>query len=296
MANAKGKRLLIRSLGILLLVAMAFFFFWVFGLGTLVPNEDVSPGRIVSENGLNILIVGNDENQALGLPGRADTIIVAHIDLDTPSIFFLSIPRDTLVDIQGYAQDKLNHAFTYGGVDLLRSTTEELLNVPIHYYAVTDFDGFESIVDVLGGVDIEVDKRMYYQTYDGLIDIEAGLQHLNGEQALQYVRFRQDELGDITRVSRQQNFLKALIEECTSRGMIRKLPQLLVEVAKMVDTDMPYRYMIRLGLALRSVDSDSVSSATLPGDFATINGISYWEGDSAAIQKLIEENFGDEQL
>ena len=294
MARIKGKRRLIRNVGVLLLLMIAFFIFWVFGMGSVVPNQETRPGQVVAENSLNILIVGNDENQALGLPGRADTIIVAHIDLDTPSIFFLSVPRDTLVNIQGYAQDKLNHAFTYGGIDLLRSTTEELLHIPIHYYAVTDFNGFEGIVDVLGGVDIEVDKRMYYQTYDGLIDIEAGLQHLNGEQALQYVSFRQDELGDITRVSRQQSFLKALIDECTSRGVIRKLPQLLVEIAKMVDTDMPYRYMIRLGLLLRSVEQENLSSATLPGDFATINGVSYWEGDTAAIEALIKENFGDE--
>lgn len=286
------RRLSKRGIVTLIIIVLALLCYWLFFAGSMVPRRADDSGLAATEHSVNILIVGNDENRELGLPGRADTIIVAHIDLEDDAVFFLSVPRDTLVEIDGYGQDKLNHSFAYGGVELLRSTTEQLLNIPIDYYAVTDFSGFEGLVDVLGGVDIEVDKRMYYQTYDGLIDIEAGLQHLNGTQALQYVRYRQDELGDITRVGRQQKLLKALIDECRDNGFVRKLPQLLVEINKMVETDLPSRYILRLGLVLRSMKEESLDSATLPGNFATINGVSYWQGDAAAIQELIAARFG----
>jgi len=288
-----GKRLTARGLCVLLLIGLAILCYWIFFAGSLVPDRDGDSSLVVSGAAVNILIVGNDENRDLGLPGRADTIILAHVDLDAPAVFFLSLPRDTLVDINGHGQDKLNHAFAYGGMDLLFTTVEQLLNVPIDYYAVTDFNGFENIVDVLGGVEIEVDKRMYYQTYDGLIDIEAGLQHLDGEKALQYVRYRQDELGDITRVGRQQKFLKALIEECSKPRAILKFPHLLAEINKMVETDLPYRYMLRLGMALLRMDAAAMENATLPGDFATINGVSYWQGNASQIQDLILMNFGE---
>lgn len=291
-----ARRRKLRLRGVLLILALlviASYAYWFFGAGSMVPPRDADSGQVYSARGINVLIVGNDKNIELGLPGRADTIIVAHVEPKEKSLFFLSLPRDTLVEIDGYGQDKLNHAFAYGGVDLLRNTVEDYLNIPIDYYAVTDFNGFQQIVDVLGGVDIEVDKRMYYQTYDGLIDIEAGLQHLDGERALQYVRYRQDELGDITRVGRQQKFLKALIDECSDWTIIPKLPQLLLEVNKMVETDLPTRYILRLGLSLRTLGADALESDTLPGDFATINGVSYWRGDEGEITELVAEEFGE---
>lgn len=282
-------RLLLALLLLLVIVAA----FWLLSGPGLTPRRDPDSGQVASDRAVNILVVGNDENPELGLPGRADTIIVAHADLETPSLYFLSVPRDTRVEIDGHGEDKLNHAFAYGGVELLAATVEQYLNIPIDYYAVTNFDGFENIVDVLGGVDIDVDKRMYYQTYDVLIDIEAGPQHLNGKQALQYVRYRQDALGDITRVGRQQKFLKALLDEVGKKGVLPKLPQLLSEISKTVDTDLSLRQMLRLGLMLRAMDQQGLESDTLPGDFATIDGVSYWLGDREAITDCINTHFGE---
>ncbi|MDO4732597.1 MAG: LCP family protein [Bacillota bacterium] len=288
----RSKKLSFRGIVFLLaLAALLLFCYWLFFAGSLIPQRDADSGLIQSERALNVLIVGSDENPELGISGRADTIILAQVRLDEPSLFLLSLPRDTLVEIEGHGRDKLNHA--YGGIELLRSTTEQLLNVPVDYYAVTDFNGFENIVDVLGGVEIEVDKRMYYQTYDGLIDIEAGLQTLNGEQALQYVRYRQDALGDITRVGRQQKFLKALVEKCTSSTGVFKLPQLLVEIGKMVETDLPGPYLFRLGLSMLSLQAENIESSTLPGDFVTIQGASYWQLEEDQLQELIQANFGE---
>jgi len=275
----------------LLAIAVMVGLFWLLGMGSPVPEREEESGLIADGQSINVLVVGSDANEALGVEGRADTIMMVHIGLDTPEIYILSVPRDTLVEVEGYGSDKINHAYAYGGLDLLIPTVEKLLHVPVDYYALTDFAGFEGIVDALGGVEIDVDKRMYYQTYDGLIDIEAGLQRLNGEQALQYVRFRQDELGDITRVSRQQIFLKALAEQMLDKGVLRRLPSLLAEMSDVVETDLPGRYLVRLAFQLRSLDAERIASGTVPGDFADINGVSYWQADETALSELLNEYF-----
>lgn len=217
--------------------------------------------------------------------------MVASVDLTNKKINLISIPRDTLTDIPGHNTDKINHSFSLGGIDLTRQTVQQLLNVPIDYYALTNFEGFKDVVDILGGVEIDVDKRMYYRTYDGLIDIEKGLQRLNGEKALQYVRFRHDPLGDITRASRQQNFMIALFKEVMSGENITKLPQVIPKILEVVKTDMSVTQMVRMAKLLNEVDFAAIKSASLPGDFATIKGISYWQPDMEEALPLIEEFF-----
>ena len=180
----------------------------------------------------------------------------------------------------------------YGGIELLQQTVENLLNIPIDYYALIDFAGFEDVVDALGGVEIEVDKRMYYQTYDGLIDIEAGVQRLDGEKALQYVRFRADSLGDITRVSRQQTLMKAIVHEFVENNGYWKLPQLLPAINRAVETNLSTLNMVRLAFLAKDLDLDALESATLEGDFMLLNEISYWQVDEAALQALVATRFG----
>lgn len=287
--RSRGSGLLLKLL-ILAVIVIAVWFFWP---SSPVPDR-TDNGMIAAEDSLNVLVVGSDENVDYGVSGRADAILLVHVDLSDETLYILSIPRDTLVEIPGYGQDKINHAYAYGGIELLKSSVEGLLNVPMDYYATTDFNGFADIVDVLGGVEIDVDKRMYYQTYDGLIDIQAGLQTLNGEQALQYVRYRQDALGDITRVSRQQNFLTALVDQCLDVSIIPKLPQLVSVVMESVNTDLPVRDIVKL--SFRFMDFDDLSALdtdTLPGDFADINGISYWRPSETAVAELVGEHFGE---
>ena len=127
----------------------------------------------------------------------------------------LSIPRDSRVKIDGHGWDKINHAYAYGGSKLSKSVVEKLLGIPIEYTVVMNFQGFVRMIDALGGVTIDVEKRMYYSDpYDddrGLyIDLHPGVQKLNGKAAIEYVRYR-DEEGDIGRVARQQKFLTALL-------------------------------------------------------------------------------------
>jgi len=240
--KAKRKRLKAGPI-ILIVIVVALvlgYAWWNGNSNDLVPNRSNLDADTMtfSDKKFNILIVGVDHNDVIQDTGRSDAIILATIDIEKKDVFFLSIPRDSYVEIAGDGMDKINHAYSYGGLDLLIETVEQTLQVPVDYYAVTDFAGFESVVDTLGGVEINVDKRMYYQTYDGLIDIEEGSQVLDGEKALQYVRYRHDELGDITRVSRQQQFLIALFNKMMAPENYDKLPQVVPELLSTIDTDM----------------------------------------------------------
>lgn len=277
-----------------IIVFVVLFIVTISDAKNVIPNRDaaIEQGFVADEDKLYVLLVGSDQNPAVSTTARADTIIVASIDLIENSVFLLSIPRDSYVEIKGYGEDKINHAYAFGGIELLQDAVEQLLNVPIDYYAVVDFNGFEDIIDALGGVEIDVDKRMYYHTYDALIDIEAGLQRLNGEQALQYVRYRADQLGDITRVSRQQLLLKAIMTEFSENGGVGTLAQALPAVLKAVETDMGFVDMLRLGLFARNLSGDSLNSSTLPGGFMDKNHISYWRVDHDELQQLVEEHFG----
>lgn len=299
--NKKKKRAKKKNIFISVVVVLAVILFafnvWYHNFNSLVPERGNLPeDMIVSRDRINLLFVGaDDNNEEMPDSGRADAIIVASINFKEPHLFLLSIPRDTLVDIEGYGEDKINHSFSEGGIELTKSTVENLLHIPIDYYALTDFSGFKDIVDILGGVEIDVDKRMYYRTYDGMIDIEKGLQRLDGEKALQYVRYRHDALGDITRVERQQNFLIALASEALAPENITKLPEVASKLMDSLDTDLSSGQVVKLAKLLKSMDSSMMESVTLPGDFSSIKGISYWVPNKDSIDQLVLQHFSDTQ-
>ena len=155
-----------------------------------------------------------DSEAAESEPKRTDAMMLASFDPEGNEVALVSMPRDTMVQIPGHkGYDKINAAYAYGGVMLAKQTVANLLRVPIHYYVLVDWRAFKESIDLIGGVDLYVDKDMYYEDpyADLVIDIKHGYQHLNGELAGQYVRFRKDELGDIGRVQRQQKFMLSLI-------------------------------------------------------------------------------------
>ena len=283
---------------IIVVVLVLGYAWWNGKTNDLVPNRsNLDAGTTTfSDNKFTILIVGaDDNNKVIQDTGRSDTIILATVDVKNKKIFLLSIPRDSYVDIEGEGKDKINHAYAVGGIDLLIDTVEKTLNIPVDYYAVTDFDGFKSVIDTLGGIEINVDKRMYFQTYDGLIDIQAGPQLLDGEKALQYVRFRHDPLGDITRVSRQQQFMIAVFNKMMAAENYDKLPEVVPELLSAIDTNMTKSQMLKAALLLKDISNDQISSDTLPGTFYNLSGISYWKLDQEKDQSMITEHFGEEQ-
>ncbi len=243
-------------------------------LDNLAPEERLSVRK-------NVVVLGVDQRPEEHDVGRSDTLFVVMFDSSSKNISLLSIPRDTRVRIPGYGWDKINHAFAYGGRELTQKTTEQLLGIRIDNYVMVDFNGFKGLVDAIGGIDINVEKDMYYyDDWDGFkIDLKKGMQHLDGETAIQYVRYR-DEEGDIGRIRRQQHFIMAVYDKITSADMLLHIPGLAKQLTSMIKTDMPISDMLDIGKALHSmVKSQGLAMATVPGTPKYIDGISYWLPD-----------------
>ncbi len=245
---------------------------------------------------VNVLILGIDDgdSDAAGAAKRSDTMIVASVDPQDGAVNMLSIPRDTRVAIPGRSgYDKITHAYAYGGPQLAVRTVEDFLGIRINYYVTMDWQGFINIVDILGGVDLYVEQNMNYDDpYGGLsIHLKKGYQHLDGEKAGQYVRFRHDELGDIGRVQRQQRFLKAMTDEMFQVGTLFKLPALTASLRQYVSTDMPPLMTLRLANTLTGFKDGGLRAELLPGNFATIDGLSYWVPDKEGTKALVRDLF-----
>lgn len=253
------------------------------------------PGE--SGNRINILLVGIDDGEIANprnSPHRSDSMLLLGVHKGTGAVSMLSIPRDTRVAIPGHSSsDKFGHSFAYGGVDLTIATIREFLKVPVHYYVVADWQGFIRVVDALGGVDLNVEADMNYEDpYANLkIHLKKGFQHLNGQQAGQYVRFRHDEMGDIGRVSRQQKFLKALATQAIRPGNIIRLPQIIKILGESVQTNMTPWSFQKIFVALPSLKNNKIQSDMIPGNFANVGGVSYWAPDQGETRKVVERLF-----
>lgn len=261
--------------------------------GPAVQGND-KPAEVLTKR-INVLLIGVDDGEDQANPTkRSDTLMVLSLNPDDGSLNLLSIPRDTRVSIPGHkGPDKITHAYAYGGAKLSIETVQRFLDIPIHYYVAADWQGFIKVIDILGGVDLYVENDMNYEDpYADLeIHLKKGYQHLDGEKAGQYVRFRHDELGDIGRVQRQQRFLKALSSEMMQMGTILKLPAIASTLSQYVETDMSTFVMLKIANSLKDFKTGSLQAEMLPGDFATIDGLSYWVPDNEQTKKLVERMF-----
>ena len=231
---------------------------------------------------VNILLVGEDSNDG---SHRADAIAVLRVNVDEKSVKILSLPRDTRVEIPGKGWQKINHAYAYGEIDLLRRTVINYLGISLNYYVMVDYAAFPKIVDLIGGVEIAVEKRLRYTDRAAglVIDIPKGIQQMNGETALKYVRFRNDALGDIGRVKRQQRFILAVLSKIKSPSIVARYPKLVGESMRMVKTDLNLSQALQLASYIQQLSvAGDLQFATLPGYPSYINGISYWVGDLKA--------------
>ncbi|MFW6035879.1 MAG: LCP family protein [Halothermotrichaceae bacterium] len=237
---------------------------------------------------LNILVLGYDST--VNGPPRADTIMVASIDLDTKQVGLLSIPRDTRMKIPGHDINRVNASHAFGGVELTEETLELFLDIPIDYYIETDFQGFAKIVDSIGGVELAIEESLNYtdEAGDLYINLPAGRQKLDGQEALQYVRYRGVH-GDIGRVERQQKFLKAMIKKVLSPDIIVKLPSIYQETTKAVKTNIPISDVTPFIRLVKEIDLNKVQMVMLSGEAEYINGASYWIVDEKEAEILVNK-------
>ncbi len=241
-----------------------------------------------------VLIMGVDKRE--DDVGRSDTLMIATIDPRFDQATLLSIPRDTRVKIRGRGYDKINAAYAYGGVGLTESTVENFLGIDIDHYVMIDTNSFVKIIDAIGGVDIDVEKRMFYEDpWDDngglVIDLYPGQQHMDGKTAVTYVRYRDSE-GDIGRVQRQQAFMAACMDKVTSPEIVPRIPKIVREVIDAVDTDMSLRQLLELAGALKAAAQNGLETDMVPGYPLYIDDISYWIPDVELLRISVADALG----
>ena len=275
----KEKKVILITFSILILVTLIFLLKF---LGIFPFSSD-----ILSYNRINILIVGCDEIEN---NGRADTIVFLSISPKTKDVLILSIPRDTRVEIPERGMDKINHAYAFGGKILISETVSLFLDVPIHFYAIADFNGFVNIIDELGGVEIDVEKEMHYVDKAGGLDINLypGKQILNGEKSLQYIRFRHDQLGDLGRIKRQQKLALAVIEKMMNFDSITKIPQISEEMKGYIETDIKVQDAVALANLFKGINQEEFKIETIQAKPVYIEGVSYLEPDVEEVRQRVK--------
>ena len=204
------------------------------------------------------------------------TIFVLGVNPSKKKIMMLSIPRDTKVDIEGKSR-KINEILPRYGEPTLRMLLEDLLKIRISRRIEVGFESFIAVVDAIGGVDINIEKPMHYDDNWGNLHIHfnPGMNHLNGQDALRYVRFRKDAMADLGRIKRQQDFVKAVIKKLFSPAIIVKLPSIIETAFKYIKTDFTLQEIMTLAKGFDTFDV-KFSTLSLPGEARYIDKISYF--------------------
>lgn len=263
---------------------------------------------------VNILVMGmsvlppdvnqsSEETKKLGyLPqlnsfeGLADVMLLIRFDPQKKKLVMLSIPRDTRVLMEGYGMKKINAANREGGPALTAKTVSNLLNgVGIDRYIRINVLGVGKLINALGGVTVNVPKDMKYQddSQHLYINLKAGKQHLNGDQALQLLRFRRDNLGDIGRIQRQQMVMRALMEQSLNPATLAQLPQILNVVKENIDTNLTLEELLALtGFGVRT-NRSNMQMLMVPGSFSNPKEYkaSYWLPKHRKIPGIMSQYF-----
>lgn len=304
--RVRWQRFALLSVSVFLLFAIIswasmYSFFRALSTKLTGPYADAVPVPVPGQR-INILVMGLDKpNDDLkgsvdirDTVSRSDTMILVSIDPETKDVSLLSIPRDSRVNIPGIGMDKINAAHAYGGSKggpaLAMKTVRDFLGVDVHYYVRTNVQGFARIVDLLGGVEMDIPEDMVYKdpTQDLEINLKKGKQWLNGEKAMEFVRYRQYVDGDIGRIKAQQDFIQAVIKRAFNFGIVFKLPSLYSELVKLIDTNMDAGTMMNLATMAARFNSDKVQMATIPGTDQYIDEISYWIPDQAKTREVVD--------
>ncbi|KSU60408.1 trascriptional regulator [[Bacillus] enclensis] len=237
----------------------------------------------------SVLLMGVDERK--NDKGRSDTMIVLTVNPDTKSVKMLSIPRDTLTDIVGHGtRDKINHAYAFGGVEMAMDTVEEMLDIPIDYYVQINMEGFEDIVDAVGGITVNNDLSFDaggYSFHEGQVD-------LNGKKALAYSRMRYDDpRGDFGRQIRQRQIIQGIISEGASVKSLWKFDDIFDALGSNVKTNIEFNEMVDIQKHYKDASNDIEQIKIEAGSGTRIDNIYYYvipEEEIARLQGLLKEH------
>jgi polyisoprenyl-teichoic acid--peptidoglycan teichoic acid transferase len=258
-------------------------------LGTKVLTSDLEEDERPKEDlGYHALV-----NSFKGL---SDTMLLLRFDPQKETVTVLSIPRDTQAEIEGHGIRKVNEANYYGGPALAAESISKLLGgVPIDRYVRVNIQGVEKLIDALGGVTLYVPKDMKYQddSQHLYINLKEGEQHLDGNKAIQFLRFRYDEFGDISRVQRQQTFMRALVEQALKPQTLLRLPDILEVVRSHLDTNLTVEELAAISGFAAQTKRSNVQMVLLPGTFSGDgrHDVSYWLPSQRSIQEIVTQHF-----
>ncbi|MDT8859629.1 LCP family protein [Alkalihalobacillus sp. MEB130] len=211
---------------------------------------------------INLLLVGVDTSEAA--IARTDTIMLAQYNPKNGDAKIASIMRDSYVEIPGRSKNKINASFAFGGIDLLQQTIEHNFGLNIHYYALANFEGFINMVDTIApnGLEVNIERKM--EDPNNSIYFEPGIQNLNGEDTLKYVRFRKDFENDFGRVKRQQEVIKHLQNELFTISGITKIPKVIGTLEPHLETNMRTTKLLSLGRDVVLNPVDQVETMRIP--------------------------------
>ncbi len=242
----------------------------------------------------NVLILGTDSRESGVVLGRTDTIILTTIQPLRPDVGMLSVPRDLWVPIPGYGENRINTAFFFSEADIPGSgpdkaieTVEVNFGVRMDHYLLVQFSGIVGIVDAFGGIDIDLPRAMS--------GYQAGTQHMDGTQALAFVRDRSGS-DDFFRMERGQLFLKAFLRQSLSPSKWSRLPGTTIAILAALETDVPFFLWPRLGLAMLRAGPDGIDNRAIAREmvtgFTTEGGASVLLPNWDLIRPVVTEVFG----
>ena len=260
------------------------------------PEDDARPlsSEERKEHFYTVLMAGLDDEN-----GGSDTNLLMALDAENGTINVVSLPRDTLLDVS-WSVKKLNNAYHHGGISQTRTEVSRLLGIPVDYYVTVDLRAFVELVDAIDGVDFDIPVDMDYDDpeQDLHIHFKKGPRHLTGQQALEVVRWRQNNDGtgyataDIGRIGTQQAFLTAVAKQTLQVSNLDKIPEMAEIFSTRVETDLKLANLIWIGEQALSMGSDSIAFHTLPGDGAGYyKGGSYYVLDPEGVLELIDTYF-----
>lgn len=249
----------------------------------------------------NILVMGVD----IGTPGatnandpkRTDTMILAHYNAEDKKIYLVSIPRDILIRINGKNQ-KINAAHAIGGVSYTVDAVEKLLGIQIDYYGKINYEGFRQVIDAIGGLNMDITRRMDYDDPSQNLSIhfkKGTTVHLDGKKAEEFFRWRKNndgtglEDGDLGRIENQHIFIGKVMEKIKSPSIVIKIPNILSVIQNYVETNMDAKEILKYGYIFATIDNEKLSMDTLKGEAKYIDGVSYVVYDEAQNKDIISK-------
>lgn len=302
------KRIIISLVTILaMFIIGGSLYIYSFLSGLKTNNLGTGKAALSSTSPINILVLGMDigdtDNQGNKLGRRSDTIMVLNYNPNSKNVNLVSVPRDTLIEVDAYLDTgeyqrywKMNAAYVLGGEEEVTKQVEELLSIELNYIIEIDYNAFRSIIDALGGVEMYIEQDMFYDDDEQNlhIDFKAGeTVKLDGKKAEEFFRWRENNdgsglaNGDLDRIKNQQLFIKKVVEKALKPSIILKVPKILKAISENIETNIPAKELISLGIKIMKLNPSDIIMNTLQGEAEYIFGQSYLIPDEDLNRDLI---------